>query len=72
MTLRSYSRSAAPRFGNDAGGHRLLDLSRQVQGRDLAGLHAIDTNALLDRLDALCEQQASCSSPSGFVGSSVQ
>ena len=39
------------------GRERLLDLPGQIERRDLAGLHALDADALLDRLELDREQQ---------------
>src|SRR5262249_24128875 len=36
---------------DDAGGESLLDLTRQIEGGHPPGLHAFDTDALLERLD---------------------
>src|SRR6266480_7380093 len=44
-------------FRDDAGGERLLDASRQIERGDLAGLDALDADALLERLELHREQQ---------------
>src|SRR5204863_8135043 len=38
-------------LGHDAGGERLLDASRRVERRHLAGLDALDADALLEGLE---------------------
>ena len=44
-------------LGHDAGGERLLDASRRVERRHLAGLDALDADALLERLELHREEQ---------------
>src|SRR5205823_7256251 len=45
-------------FRDDAGGERLLDASRQIQRGDLAGLDALDADALLRSEEHTSELQS--------------